>query len=201
METVEAQSIVLPLWPNVTKEQLIACGAHKNYAGIYVEPLNRHLAQAEVTTPLRFIHLLAQLLHESAQFRTAEEYASGAAYEGRKDLGNVKPGDGMRFKGRGLIQITGRANYAAVSKALGVDYIGHPEWMERPDDAVRVSLWYWSTRKLNVYADRDDVLSISQIINMGSVPRVNPKQKLPNGYKERRLFLGKCRAVFIPAVA
>ncbi|RYF45982.1 MAG: chitinase [Cytophagaceae bacterium] len=197
METVEAEQAIVPLWPAITKEQLIACGGNKAYAGRYVEPLNVHLPEAKITTPLRFIHFMAQLLHESAALKRTEEYDSGAAYEGRKDLGNFKPGDGMRFKGRGLIQITGRANYTAASKALGIDYVNNPEWMERPDDAVRVSLWYWSSRNLNRYADQDNVLAISQIVNQGSIPKKGSKRGLPNGYAERRAHLGQCRAVFM----
>ena len=61
-------------------------------------------------TPMRAAHFVAQLAHESDRFRAMEEYATGAAYEGRKDLGNVKAGDGKRYKGRGVIQLTGRAN-------------------------------------------------------------------------------------------
>lgn len=181
----------------VSAAQLIACGADKRFAGRYVDALNARLANAQINTPLRLCHLLAQLLHESDRMRTAEEYASGKAYEGRADLGNVHPGDGVRFKGRGLIQNTGRKNYEAFSKYTDIDYVAHPELLERPDDAVAVSLWYWTTRKLNHYADLDDVLSISQIINMGSVPKANPGKKLPNGYSDRVALLRKCKAVFL----
>ncbi|MBO0947298.1 glycoside hydrolase family 19 protein [Fibrella forsythiae] len=189
--------------PVVTKQQLVQCGADPKHVGTYIDPLNRYLPMAgyAITTPLRLIHLLAQLLHEADKFKTAEEYASGADYEGRVDLGNIHPGDGVRFKGRGLIQCTGRTNYAAYSKKTGIDYLAHPEWLERPDDAVLVSLWYWKTRNLNVYADRDDVLSISQAINQGSVAKPGSKRRLPNGYAARRIYLGKCQAVFMPDAA
>src|ERR1700730_10865431 len=69
------------------------------------------IAQGGIDTPLRLCHFMAQLAHESAHFGVTREFASGAAYEGRRDLGNTEPGDGQRYRGRGLIQTTGRANY------------------------------------------------------------------------------------------
>ena len=73
---------------------------------------NQHfIAQGGIDTPLRLCHFMAQLAHESAHFGVTREFASGAAYEGRRDLGNTEPGDGQRYRGRGLIQTTGRANY------------------------------------------------------------------------------------------
>jgi len=78
-----------------------------------------------------------------------KEIASGAAYEYRKDLGNIYPGDGVKFKGRGLIQITGRSNYTAAAKALGIDCINHPELLEQPEWAVKSACWWWENKGLN----------------------------------------------------
>ena len=169
----------------ITKEILIACGADPRFAARYVLPLNSYLPLHGINTPLRVAHLLAQLLHESDRFRASREYATGAAYEGRKDLGNVTAGDGVRFAGRGLIQITGRSNYMALSKNLGVDYLNNPAWMQRPDDAVRVSLWYWTSRNLNKWADADNVMRITKLINGGI-----------NGLSDRINLVAKCKEAF-----
>ena len=88
------------------------------------EALATTLAAYAIDTRLRIAHFLAQTCHESAGFRTTEEFASGEAYEGRDDLGTNQPGDGVRFKGRGLLQLTGRANYKNFGPLLGVDLVG-----------------------------------------------------------------------------
>lgn len=120
-----------------------------------------------ISTPLRQQHFLAQLAHESDHFQTTREYASGKAYEGRKDLGNTQKGDGERYRGRGLIQLTGRANYAAASKALGEPYVDDPNLVERFPAAAIVSGWFWMTRDLNKHADRDDVRAATKVVNGG----------------------------------
>ena len=99
--------------------------------------------------------------------RTTREYASGAAYEGRKDLGNTQKGDGTRFRGRGLIQLTGRANYAAASKALGEPYIDDPDLVERFPAAAMVSGWFWQKNNVNKHANRDDARAVTKVINGG----------------------------------
>src|SRR3954454_14926288 len=108
-------------------------------AALFKGPLNRTMEQYAITTPLRRSAFLAQLAHESGELRYMEEIASGEAYEGRKDLGNTEPGDGKRYKGRGPIQLTGRANYRAAGKALGIDLEGHPERAKGPDVAFRIA--------------------------------------------------------------
>ena len=95
------------------------------------------------------------------------EYASGKAYEGRRDLGNTQKGDGARFRGRGLIQLTGRANYTAASKALGEPYALDPELVERFPAAAIVSGWFWQTHGLNELADKDDVKAVTRRVNGG----------------------------------
>lgn len=117
---------------------------------------------------LRLIHFLAQLAHESGNFRYMEEIASGAAYEGRKDLGNTQAGDGKRFKGRGPIQLTGRANYRKYGQQLGIDFENNPAIVAIPSVGLLVACKFWSDNGLNELADKDDVVSITKRINGGT---------------------------------
>jgi len=116
---------------------------------------------------LRLAHFMAQLAHESGSFRYMEEIASGAAYEGRKDLGNTAKGDGVRFKGRGPIQLTGRANYRTFGRRIGIDLERHPEIAAIPSIGLHTALEYWDVVGLNALADRDDLEGITRRINGG----------------------------------
>lgn len=129
----------------------------------------------DINNAFRVASYLAQIGHESGCLRYVEEIASGARYEGRKDLGNVRPGDGKRFKGRGLIQITGRANYAKCAEALSIDCLRQPQMLCRPEWAVKSSMWFWDVYDLNAYADRDDLKGQTRVINGGY-----------NGYEDRK---------------
>lgn len=90
----------------------------------------------------------------------------GGAWGG-KNLGNTQPGDGWKFRGRSLIQVTGRSNYEACGKALGLDLINHPELLERPENAARAAAWFWSSKGLNKLADNDNIKAITAVINGG----------------------------------
>jgi predicted chitinase len=129
------------------------------------------LDEANINTPKRVAAFLAQVGHESGDFRYMEELASGAAYEGRKDLGNTQPGDGKRFKGRGPIQLTGRSNYRAFTNAIGkkygVDFEKNPELVADPRWGFKAASWFWNSKNLNSYADRGDFNSITYRINGG----------------------------------
>lgn len=146
--------------------------------------LSPTLKRHEIDTPLRLSHLLTQLCHESAGFRTTEEFASGEAYEGRRDLGNEQPGDGRRYKGRGLLQLTGRANYRDYGAALGVDLEGDPTRAAEPALSLAIACQYWSRHDLNRYADRDDLEAVTRRINGGL-----------NGLAERRACLTRAKRV------
>jgi putative chitinase len=121
----------------------------------------------DINTAVRQQHFLAQLAHESDHFQTTREYASGKAYEGRKDLGNTQRGDGVRYRGRGLIQLTGRANYAAASKALNQPFVDDPDLVEKFPAAAIVSGWFWATHGLNELADKDDIRAVTKRVNGG----------------------------------
>lgn len=129
--------------------------------------LPAEMEKAGITTRLRIAHFLAQIGHESDHFRTTKEYASGKAYEGRRDLGNVKAGDGVKYKGRGVIQITGRYNYEKYGKKLGVDLVRKPELAESPEISVKTAIAYWTDHNLNALADKDDIRGITKRINGG----------------------------------
>lgn len=146
--------------------------------------LAKTLQKYAIDTPLRIAHFLAQLAHESDGFSTCEEYASGAAYEGRRDLGNTEAGDGRRFKGRGLIQLTGRANYRKYGQAIGIDLVGNPERAAEPELSLKLACEYWTRTRggLNRFADRDDLYSITRAINGGT-----------NGLEDRRRYLGRAK--------
>ncbi|MBY6239800.1 putative peptidoglycan-binding domain-containing protein [Methylosinus sp. Sm6] len=148
------------------------------------EAMPRIIEIASLTTPRRQAHFLAQIAHESAGMRTTVEYASGAAYEGRKDLGNTQSGDGARFKGRGLIQLTGRANYMAYGFELGLDLVGKPELAARFPAAALTAALYWRKRGINVPADREDLEAVTRKINGGV-----------NGLADRRVYLAVAKRV------
>lgn len=141
--------------PERAAELALACNVH----------LPRYAIDANA---LRFAHFFAQIIHESGGFRYMEEIASGQAYEGRADLGNTQAGDGRRFKGRGPIQITGRANYRAFGRKIGIDIEASPELAAIPSIGLHLACAYWDDRKLNAPADRDDVLAITRAINGGT---------------------------------
>jgi len=94
--------------------------------------------------------------------------AAQVRYEGRADLGNVFPGDGFRFRGRGLIQITGRYNYEMVREALGVDVILYPERLEEKPLAARASAWWWQANGCNELVDAGDFVALTRRINGGT---------------------------------
>lgn len=155
-------------------------------AGVFIGPLNDAMAEFGIDTPARQAAFLAQIAHESGSLRYVKELASGAAYEGRANLGNTKPGDGVRFKGRGLIQITGRANYRTCSKALYGDerLLDHPELLEDVVQACRSAAWFWWSHGLNTIADVGDFRKITRVINGGF-----------NGYEDRVAYFKRATEV------
>lgn len=145
----------------------------------YLPFLNMYLEKYSINTWQRLGAFLAQIIWESDQLKTVVEYASGAAYEGRKDLGNTISGDGVRFKGRGLIQLTGRNNYFKFThwnNEKGINFVTNPELLEIPRYAVLASVFYWSDRKLNQYADNLKFDEITRIINGGNTHAAERKQ-------------------------
>ena len=171
------------IMPNVEKN----IKANRNFAGYnldkVVELLNRFASEFGITTDARWAHYLAQIAHESAEMRYTKELASGAAYDTGKlavKLGNTPQadGDGQRYKGRGLIQLTGRANYEEYKKYCGFDVVAYPELLCKPVGAIRSSMWFWKTNGLNQLADNNFFMEITKRINGGT-----------NGLEARRAYL------------
>ena len=152
----------------------------------YANYLEIFMPKYGIDTTLRQRHFLAQVLHESGSLRYVRELASGEAYEGRKDLGNTQPGWGVAYKGRGLLQISGHANYLACSRALFGDntLLLQPELLEQPRYAVESACWFWKANNLNALADKDDIVAVTKRINGGT-----------NGLESRKSFYDKLQIV------
>jgi putative chitinase len=138
----------------------------------WVHPLNRAMQRFDINTPARQAAFLAQIGHESGRLQFVRELASGKDYDtGRKAiaLGNTPEadGDGQRYKGRGLIQITGFRNYVLCGTALELDLIDHPELLEQPEHAAMSAAWFWWNARLNELADKGDFRTITRRINGG----------------------------------
>jgi putative chitinase len=174
----DLSKILLAIEPRA-KPSIIA-----GFANSFLDCINR----ADLETPLRQAHFLAQTAHESAGFKTTVEFASGRAYEGRRDLGNVEAGDGPLYKGRGMIQLTGRANYRNYGRALSRDLEVRPAQVAEFPLAALVSAEYWRERKINVDADRDNIEGVTRRVNGGL-----------NGLASRKTYLARAKHALIDA--
>lgn len=153
----------------------------------YFEPLIDTMKKYEINTLLRMAHFFAQIGHESGSLKYSRELGNTnyfKKYDRRKDLGNTKPGDGARFKGRGLIQLTGYSNYKKYGKYIGIDLTKKQGILERAKLATDVAGWYWNIRRLNALADKDDVYAITRKINGGY-----------NGLRDRQKRLERAKKV------
>ncbi|KEZ65506.1 chitinase [Pseudomonas syringae pv. syringae FF5] len=162
---------------SITVQQLLQILPNaSSRAGVFVPVLNVAMSKYAIVTKLRIAAFLAQVGHESGQLRYVRELGSDAYLEkydtGRlaERLGNTPKddGDGQLYRGRGLIQITGRANYAECGEALGLDLLQQPELLERPEHAAMSAAWFWHRAGLNTFADRSDFLTITKRINGGT---------------------------------
>lgn len=172
---------------NLAQLQAIMPAAKR--ALLFLDPLNAAMAEFDINTPARQAMFLAQVGHESGQLNFLKELASGAAYDTGKlaaRLGNTPEadGDGQRYKGRGLIQITGTRNYLMCLLALDIDALNHPEILETPEFACRSAAWFWWNNCLSELADKGDFLTITKRINGGI-----------NGLADRESLLARARKV------
>ncbi|QAY85412.1 glycoside hydrolase family 19 protein [Pseudomonas arsenicoxydans] len=159
-------------------------------AGVFVPVLNTAMQRYQIVGNKRVAAFITQIGHESGQLVYVREIwgptTAQKKYEGRADLGNTVVGDGFKYRGRGLIQVTGRANYAACGEALGLDLVNHPELLEQPQYACMSAAWFWATKGLNTLADAGDFERITRRINGGL-----------NGQADRLVLWEKARAVLV----
>ena len=157
---------------SITQQQLLQILPHAGrVASVFVPLLNTAMVRYQIVGPKRIAAFIAQIGHESGQLKYVKEIwgptAAQAKYEGRKYLGNTVAGDGSKYRGRGLIQITGRANYMACGEGLSLDLIQQPELLETPQHACMSAAWFWATKGLNTLADAGQFDRITQRINGG----------------------------------
>ena len=157
---------------SITQQQLLQILPNAGpVAGVFVPVLNAAMVHYQIIGPKRVAAFIAQIGHESGQLKYVKEIwgptAAQAKYEGRKDLGNTVAGDGSKYRGRGLIQITGRANYMACGEGLGLDLIKQPELLEKPQHACMSAAWFWATNGLSTPADAGQFDKITRRINGG----------------------------------
>lgn len=179
----------------ITAEMLqkIFPGTKAELRNRFLAPLNLHLQEYKVTSKAEVAAFLATGGIETDYLRTTVEYASGRAYEGRKDLGNTQPGDGPKFKGHGFFQTTGRYNHKRVTQAtfakLGIDFEKEPRRLAEIDIAVESALIFWRDNDLSKWAKKKDFFGVS-----GKVNRGDAKKKALH-YDKRLALYNKCISV------
>lgn len=148
----------------------------------WADAMTSGMAWGQINTRLRIAAFLAQVGHESGSLVYSKELGGPtyfSKYDGRRDLGNTQPGDGAKFCGRGLIQVTGRANYKTCSQSLFGDdrLLDTPELLEQPEWAVRSAVWFWTSRSLNNLADADRFTDLTRRINGGTNGLADRKER------------------------
>lgn len=166
----------------ITADLLIAAvGCAPSRADLFAPHLDAACRHYGIDTPARLAAFLAQIGHESGAFRWVRELAEGGAYEGRADLGNTQPGDGRRYLGRGLLQITGRANYQLMAARLrgqgAPDFEASPDALEDPQWAAWSAADWWDVRGLSALADRGEFDAITRRINGGTNGAADRRQR------------------------
>lgn len=160
----------------------------------YLPHLNQALRDANCTTVLRVAHFMGQVLHESGSLVYLREIHDGSNYEGRLDIGNTQPGDGKRFRGRGVIQLTGRhwatefSKWAHSKGMVSVPnyFVINPEKMEQPEWAFRTASFYWTVARpqMNSLCDKDDLIGVTKAVNGAT-----------RGLEDRRQYYQKAKAL------
>lgn len=185
------REILRAIAPNIIKN----VKANGNFAGVGIDGvvvlMNRYAPEFGITTAKRWAHFLAQVMHESAECLYTVEQGTKSYFENRygtgelaKRLGNKSKADGFNFRGRGLIQITGRYNYGLYKEYCGYDVVNNPDLLAKPLGAIRSAMWFWKKNGLNELADKDDVAAVTKRVNGGT-----------NGLESRKRYLERARLV------
>lgn len=159
-----------PLHFLMLKEIAKIKGVNPNYFREFVEPLEATFKEFHIDTDVAKAHFLAQSMHESGGFLFLRELGSNKyfqKYEMSNALGNNKPGDGPKYKGRGLFQLTGRFNYTRASNYFKVDFLSSPELIEQPVWACRTAGWFWESNRMNELTKENDFLGVTFKVNGG----------------------------------
>lgn len=178
----------------ITREQLYKIIGDYNRVDRYLHYINKYLDVFEINTPLRASHFIAQCCHETAGFKFMKEqgkvnyflnYDKGSL---AKMLGNTQKGDGWKYRGRGFLMLTGRANYQSYqdSEYCKGDIMSNPELLEGQNGSVKSAMWWWFTHGLNELADKDDIVKITKKVNGGL-----------NGIDDRKNWFGICKKVLL----
>ena len=176
----------------MTPEQLAAAtDAPLSRAQHWLPHLEEAMVEHAINTPARQAMFLAQVAHESGRLQFVKELASGEAYDTgplAARLGNTPEDDddGRKYKGRGLIQITGHDNYRICGEALGLPLLNSPELLELPNYAAKSAAWFWESHGLNELADSGDFQRITKRINGGL-----------NGYSDRLKLLAAAQEALV----
>lgn len=178
----------------ITREQLYKIIGDYNRVDRYLHYINKYLDVFEINTPLRASHFIAQCCHETAGFKFMKEQGK-ISYFSKYDkgslakmLGNTKKGDGWKYRGRGFLMLTGRANYQSYQNSgyCKGDIMSNPELLEGQNGSVKSAMWWWFTHGLNELADKDDIVKITKKINGGL-----------NGIDDRKNWFEICKKVLL----
>lgn len=171
-------------------KQIFPFAAKAGRCELFIDGLNKTLEQYNIDSPIKIAAFLSQIGVESGELKYVRELGNSKYFEKydtgsiAKRLGNSPEadGDGERYRGRGLIQITGKANYKLCGDALGLDLINNPEILEQPEYAWKSAGWYWNLRHINNYAD--DIVKVTRLVNGGT-----------NHLEERTAYYNKAKKV------
>lgn len=178
----------------ITREQLYKIIGDYNRVDRYLHYINKYLDVFEINTPLRASHFIAQCCHETAGLKFMKEQGK-ISYFSKYDkgslakmLGNTKKGDGWKYRGRGFLMLTGRANYQSYqnSEYCKGNIMEKPELLEGQNGSVKSGMWWWFVHGLNELADKDDIVKITKKVNGGL-----------NGIDDRKNWFGICKKVLL----